>query len=184
MIAGAARPRPAAVAGEVTLRRATALDGSRVLAWNGAADVRARSRDPRPIAPADHARWFAARLQDPRGRLWIALLDGCPVGVVRIDRARDATATAGRISIVLDPSVRGRGLGRRVIALACAADGGPVVAEILVDNHASRACFEAAGFVREPSPIAPAPRSPAAIDGSDPRPVIRYLWRPDRAHVR
>ena len=179
MIAGALIRRPAAVAGPVTLRRATVLDASRVLAWNGAADVRARSRDPRPIAADDHARWFAARLRAPRGGLWIAVLDGCPVGVIRIDRETAAAAALGRISIVLDASVRGRGLGRRVIALACAADGGPVVAEILVDNRASRACFEAAGFVREPSST-----PPLTIDGGDPRPVIRYLWRLDRAHDR
>ena len=160
-------------------RAALDMIASRVLAWNGAAEVRARSRDPRPIAVDDHARWFAARLRAPRGGLWIAVLGGCPVGVVRIDREADDASALGRISIVLDSSVRGRGLGRRVIALACAADGGPVVAEILVDNRTSRACFEAAGFTREPSST-----PPLTIDGGDPRPVIRYLWRPDRVHDR
>ena len=108
-----------------------------------------------------------------------------------LERANAAQAAgkylgSGRISIVLDASVRGRGLGRRVISLACAADGGPVVAEILVDNRASRACFEAAGFVRELTPAPPGARpapAPLSIAG-EPRPVIRYLWRPDRAHAR
>ncbi len=170
MIAGATRPRSQAPLGALALRQATAADASRVLAWNGAAEVRARSLDPRPIAPADHQRWFAARLRDPRSRVWIALLDGCPVGVVRIERAADQVP--GRISIVLDPAVRGRGLGRRVIGLACVADGGPIVAEILADNHASRACFEAAGFVLDPT----------ADEPDRDRPALRYLWRPRRAH--
>ncbi len=208
MIAGAPSPRPSTAAGVIALRRATAQDASRVLAWNNAADVRGRSIDPRPIAADQHARWFGDRLRDPRGSMWIALLDGCPVGVVRIDRpapaslsgpagraqrdldvgrarrpsaggrtgpAGEADRGPGRISIVLDPSIRGRGLGRRVISLACAADGGPVVAEILADNHASQIAFEAAGFVREPASPAP-----AALEA---RPVLRYQWRPRHVHV-
>lgn len=171
MIAGAPRPRVAAQLGVIALRRATDADASRVLAWNGAPDVRARSLDPRPISAEQHARWFAARLRDPRSRLWIALHDGVPVGVVRIDRR--AEDEPGRLSIVLDPAARGRGLGRRIIGLACVADGGPVVAEILADNHASQACFTAAGFVREPDDEA----------NLGPRPAHRYLWRPRRAHV-
>lgn len=191
MIAGAMRPHVAAPVGVVALRRAVEADASRVLAWNNAPDVRARSLDPRPIAAEQHARWFAARLRDPRGGFWIVLLDGAPVGVVRVDRRDDGGTPAltrsgrmrrlsrgdqppGRISIVLDPAVRGRGLGRRVIGLACAADGGPVVAEILADNLVSRVAFEAAGFVREPD-TSPAP--PAA------RPLVRYLWRPRRVPV-
>jgi UDP-2,4-diacetamido-2,4,6-trideoxy-beta-L-altropyranose hydrolase len=174
MIAGLTRPRARTEAGALALRRATAHDASRVLAWNGAPEVRARSLDPRPISPADHARWFAARLADPTSRMWIALLDGSPVGVVRIDRAGPAGPAPGRISIVLDAAVRGRGLGRQVIALACAADGGPVVADILPDNHASRASFEAAGFVLVPPP----PASAGA-----PSPAHRYLWRPRHVHV-
>ena len=164
----------------VTLRHADARDASRVLAWNGAREVRARSIDPRPITAEAHARWFAARLRDPRGGLWIAELDRCPIGVVRIDRDdHDGEVAAaelpGRISIVLDPGVRGRGLGRRVIALACAADGGPVVADILADNHVSRTSFEAAGFMQAPSPSSPAPAASRA--------VLRYLWRPLRVHL-
>ena len=202
MIAGATYPRPRTASGSVALRRATAQDSSRILAWNGAPEVRARSRDPRPISPEDHARWFAARLADPSSSLWIALLDDCPVGVVRIDRdgpigrarrasvagrartsaagraraASRADLVPGRISIVLDASVRGRGLGRKVIALACAADGGPVVAEILADNHASKAAFLAAGFV-------PDPRPPVEPPTSELRPVVRYLWSPRHVHV-
>jgi RimJ/RimL family protein N-acetyltransferase len=59
--------------------------------------------------------------------------------VVRID--------AGQISIALAAGARGRGVGKRAIALACAAWGGPVVAQIRKDNQPSRAAFEACGFV-------------------------------------
>lgn len=150
-------------AGEVTLRPATADDAARVLAWNNAPEARAVSHDPRPIGLAEHAAWFARRLGE--GRIWIARVGGVPAGVVRIDRGRGGEA--GVISIVLDPAVRGRGLGRRVIALACAADGGEVTADIRADHRASRAAFEAAGF---------------ALAAASAPPFVRYLWRPRRDH--
>lgn len=130
------------------LRAAGPADRDQVLRWNQAPDVRAQSRDPRPIDPATHARWFAARLADPSGRMWIAEVDGVGVGVVRIERAPGDSDD--RISIALDPTWRGRGVGRAVIAAACAATPGPVLAEIRPDNLASRAAFAAAGFVRWP----------------------------------
>jgi UDP-2,4-diacetamido-2,4,6-trideoxy-beta-L-altropyranose hydrolase len=131
------------------LRPAAAHDRDRVLAWNQAADVRARSLDPRPIDPAAHARWFATRLADPLTRMWIAERSGAPIGVVRVERA--TTDGEGYLSIVIDPAWRGRGVGRAVIALACDASEGPVLAEIRPDNPASQAAFAAAGFVRWPS---------------------------------
>ncbi|MBK7073573.1 MAG: GNAT family N-acetyltransferase [Myxococcales bacterium] len=130
------------------LRAAGPGDREQVLTWNQAPDVRAASLDPRPIDPAAHARWFAARLADPHGQIWIAEVAGVAVGVVRIERERaDAD---GRISIVLDPAWRGRGVGRAIITAACAADPGAVIAEIRPDNLASQAAFAAAGFVRCP----------------------------------
>lgn len=157
----------------VVLRPAVDHDRDRVLAWNGDPAVRARSLDPRPIDAASHARWFAARLADPLATLAIAEHDGAPVGLVRIERA--AAGAPGRISIVIDPSARGAGLGQAAIAAACAADGGSIVAEILDDNHPSRACFAAAGFA--PVPAALAPSITAAL-GDPPPGATRYLWRP------
>ncbi len=150
----------------ITLRPVSADDRDRVLAYNGAPDVRDRSIDPRPIAPADHARWFAARLADRLTRMWIVEADGAPVGVVRIERA-GADDPTGRIAIALAAEARGHGVGRAAIAAACVADGGPVIADIQPDNHASRACFAAVGFApcAEPGADAPTART------------VRYLWR-------
>ena len=152
----------------VVLRPAQARDRDQILAWNGDPDVRARSLDPRPIDADQHARWLASRLADPLASLSIALHDGRPIGLVRIERG--AAGDPGRISIVLDVRARGHGLGRATIVAACRADGGPIVAEILDDNTTSRACFEAAGF--RPAPIA---SDPIAL-GPVPRAARRYLW--------
>lgn len=118
------------------LRAATLDDGTEVYRWNFAPEVRAASGDTRMVTFAEHMRWYAARLDG--GHMWI-IEDEEPVGIVRID--------IGRISIALDASARGRGLGRAAIREACERWGKPVFAEIRNDNPASRAAFEACGFV-------------------------------------
>ncbi len=176
MIAGVARPRGHGV--QLSLRKASRRDRHRVLRWNNAPDVRARSLDRRPIDPADHARWFERRLEDPLTHMWIIEHEHRPIGVVRIQRLQ--AGAPGLISIVIDAAARGRGVGRDAIVAACRLDGGPVIAEIVPENAQSLACFTRAGF----APV-------AAFDGLDapevasstpPRPgVHRLVWR--RAHV-
>lgn len=127
----------------LALRPAGPDDRDQVYACNAAADVRAWSRDPRPIVYADHCAWFTIRLA-ARPPLWIVEVDHAPVGVVRIDAPG---ASPARISIALDATARGRGVGRRAIALACSTWSAPLVAEIHPANTASQRCFESCGFV-------------------------------------
>lgn len=118
------------------LRAATLADGQAVYRWNFAPDVRALSGERGAVTLDEHLRWYAARLEG--GDMWI-VENGEPVGVIRIDN--------GRVSIALDASARRRGLGRAAIREACERWGKPAFAEIHDDNHASRAAFEACGFV-------------------------------------
>jgi RimJ/RimL family protein N-acetyltransferase len=133
----------AQIASGVTLRRAMLGDCARVYAYNAAADVRALSGNPTPIPAGAHEVWFARRIADVGSPFWIVETDGVPAGSVRVD-ARDGLAA--RISIALDSAVRGRGIGRRAIGLACAEWRGVLVAEIHESNAPSRACFAACGF--------------------------------------
>lgn len=142
----------------VELRAAEPADCERVYAWNFARDVRAVSSKSTAVDLAQHTTWFAARLGEPA--FWIIEDDGEPVGNIRIDRtappfgsaardgslARESHAGAGRISIALDASARGKGIGRAAIRRACAAWGSAVIATIMPDNRASRAAFAACGF--------------------------------------
>ena len=121
----------------VVLRAAAIADCERVWQWNFAADVRAVSNDPTIVELAAHTAWYEARIA--KGAIWIVECDGEDVGVVRID--------AGKISIALAAGARGKGVGKRAIAAACLAWGGPVVAQIRNDNQPSRAAFLACGFV-------------------------------------
>lgn len=126
---------------QVTLRDAQFDDCERVWDWNFAPDVRAVSKCPEVVTFSEHTQWFEARIA--RGEpTWIVEESGVSIGVVRLDAGDPA-----RISIALEPSARGRGVGRRAITQACRRAGGRIVAEIAFANHASRACFEACGFV-------------------------------------
>lgn len=172
----------------IALRAATLADCDAVWRWNCAPDVRARSTHARAIPLAEHAAWYARRLavDDP---MWVIERDGAAVGVVRIDRlaegaghaARAANKSTGRISIALGTEARGRGIGRRAIAEACRAWHRPVMAEILIDNLASRACFEACGF--RAAVCFTAPHGGAAHPGHAPAAacvdLITYYWEPE-----
>jgi L-amino acid N-acyltransferase YncA len=159
----------------VALRRAVPADGVRIWKWNDDPEVRSRSLDPTPIPLHTHHQWYAARLADPRTRIWVIEADGTDAGVIRIERPssdvadlRAGVRAPGRVSIALAATARGLGIGRLAITSACIQDGGPLVAEILPGNLSSVACFRAAGFV----PIGH--RAHAAHE------VQIFEWRSDR----
>lgn len=137
--------------GPLALRAATRDDGDALLAWRNDASARAASFDTQPIAASAHHAWLADRIHSESHRIWIGLLRGVAVGVVRF--AIDAeTAT---ISVVVAPEHRGGGIGTRLIAAGCArlaAELGArsVEAWIRPGNDASEAAFRAAGFRVKP----------------------------------
>jgi len=144
----------------VMLRKATLADCEQIWMWNFAPDVRAWSKRSEAVALAEHTRWFMRRLADDREPIWVIETPGGPVGVVRLDAIGGGLT---RISIALAAAARGRGIGRRAVATACHRWGRPIIAEILADNLASRACFEACGF-----------RSVVECDG-----LFTYHWDPE-----
>jgi RimJ/RimL family protein N-acetyltransferase len=135
------------------LRRAKLADCERVYRWNFAPDVRAMSKSSTTVSLADHTRWYTKRIKS-ESPIWIVTEASIPLGVVRIDN--------GHISIALDQASRGRGIGKRAIFSACQLWFAPLLAEVLSTNVASRACFEACGFV-------------AIANSND---VITYHWSP------
>lgn len=104
----ALRPAP----GAVVLRPARADDRDFVLAVRNEPESVRWSISRSAVGPRDHAAWFTAVLDDPGRRLRIAELDGRRVGFARVD----VRSGVGAVSIALAPDVRGRGLGRAVLA--------------------------------------------------------------------
>ncbi len=134
----------------VTLRAAHADDASTIRDWRNDADTVRSSAIARPVSEAEHARWFAATLADPRRRLWVAEENGVPVGQVRVD----LNDGAGVFSIVVAPEHRGRGIGQAMLRGALAevereGTATKLVALVRKENLPSMRAFEQVGFSRK-----------------------------------
>jgi L-amino acid N-acyltransferase YncA len=130
----------------VTLRPASAADAPLLLAWRNDPETRRWSFARDVVAPAEHAAWLAARLDDPATLLLVAQDDGEAVGQVRVDRGRDGV---GVVSITVAPAARGRGLGLALLtALAAREDLGVATlrASVVPGNARSLALFARAGY--------------------------------------
>lgn len=110
------------------------------------------SRIPKPIDPQTHRDWFAESLRMPTKRRLFLLSyrppgeTERPAGIVRADHR----GTWTELSIVIDPAVRGRGLGTRAIQIVAARMetlGWPVCGAV-VNGHNRRSLrmFLKAGF--------------------------------------
>ncbi|MGH8459379.1 MAG: UDP-2,4-diacetamido-2,4,6-trideoxy-beta-L-altropyranose hydrolase, partial [Nevskiales bacterium] len=134
------------------LRLATANDSHDLHRWRNAEEVRRFSKNPEPIALADHERWLADVFADAHRDLLIAEEAGEAVGVLRYDRKGSEAV----VSIYLVPGRSGQGLGPRILL-----EGDRwlnryhpgierIHAEVLAGNTASARAFTEAGY--EPGP--------------------------------
>jgi RimJ/RimL family protein N-acetyltransferase len=131
----------------VTLRPAAAADGEALWQWRNDPAARRASFDGREIPWEEHADWLARTLGRPDRRLWIVEVAGTPAGMVRLDVEGDCAA----VSLNVAPAFRGAGVGPAALARAAGEAFGALglstlVARVKVDNPASRAAFERAGF--------------------------------------
>jgi spore coat polysaccharide biosynthesis protein SpsF len=130
------------------LRPATADDAQRLLDWRNDPVTRGFSLTGAGVEPGEHAAWLERRLVDPGSRLWIAEVDGVPVGQVRAERLEAGVA---EIHLAVAPQARGHGYGAAMVRAAVAAARAQLHAErfaarVLAANAASRRTFERAGF--------------------------------------
>jgi RimJ/RimL family protein N-acetyltransferase len=133
--------------GILHVRRVIHDDIELLFRWANDNLVRANSFRQHQISRQEHEAWFAARLGDTGGAMWLLESDGVPVGQVRYE-------TEGEDAVV-DVSVRaesrGRGYATDLLQLmavqACGQLGvRRLVAHIFVDNLASIRTFHRAGF--------------------------------------
>lgn len=165
--------------GAISLRAAKASDEALLLHWANDPEVRANSFSPEPIAPEDHHHWFQKGLADPNRLLLIATTaDACPIGQIRFDRqpaSAQANAVEAVVDLSLDRCARGHGLAAQLVRLglqALAQHWGPsveAIAEVLMCNTASNACFVRAGFMSDAEHLSES--SPHS------RAVNRWRWR-------
>lgn len=135
----------------LTLRRVGEADRTVLLSWRNDADARRNSRQTAVVSEGEHNRWFAHSLTNPNRIMLMGEMNGEVCGTIRFD-LDDVNSDLWRVSIVINPVFRGKGLGRALLDRGCTemeAIETPraFIAEIRLDNHASRRIFERCGFV-------------------------------------
>jgi RimJ/RimL family protein N-acetyltransferase len=133
---------------DVVVRPVALDDRDALLAWRNDPTAFRWYRTAAPVSDADHDAWLAERLARPDPLLWLAELDGRPVGSVRLDRI---PAERAAVSVAVDRGARGRGVGSALLAHAAAAGRAlgcaALDAEVGDGNEASLALFASAGYV-------------------------------------
>jgi UDP-2,4-diacetamido-2,4,6-trideoxy-beta-L-altropyranose hydrolase len=145
---GAERVALAMLAQTLSVRPASAADGTMMHRWRNDPATRAVSHHGAEIPLETHLRWLDTVLVDPSTLLLIGCVGQIDVGVIRFDSSGDET----RVSVYLDPALHGLGLGPRLLAAGedAAAErlppGSTFVADVLGHNDASRRLFVSAGY--------------------------------------
>lgn len=109
--------------------------------------ARAMSFTQQSIESGEHRRWFDRKLADPYTSIYLALDEADRViGFARFEKKREEVC----ISVALDRSFRGKGLGAQLIALAVEKyrerDDDRIRAYIRKENRISQKAFQNAGF--------------------------------------
>ncbi len=143
---GAKRAALAMLGSRIHIRRATQDDAQLMFEWRGDATTRAVSREAGELDWENHKTWLSGVLADPARKLYVGEIGDLPVGVIRFDFSEEARA---EVSLYLDPSLHGLGLGpHMLLAGEDAANVDTVDATVLEENHASHRLFEACSYAR------------------------------------
>ena len=108
-------------------------DAERLFGWRNDPLTRANSHETVPITWDQHVSWLLKSLDDPTRAIFIAEVEGDPVGTVRIDRETGCCELTWMVS----PEHRRQGNGRRMVQQAAQLVDGPIRARIKVGNISS-----------------------------------------------
>lgn len=145
---------------EVVIRKGQAGDGEQLARLNDIVQQLHVDQRPDTFGPTcrdEVSAWFEARLADPDARVWLAEIEGRPVGyVLALFHTRDASRfTLTRRwcevdQIAVDPTARRRGVARALVAALAREAEATGVAELKAQtwgfNEIARRTFEELGF--------------------------------------
>lgn len=131
------------------LRPSMKEDARMIFEWANQPATRRASFDAAPISWDNHVQWFETRLNDPHTLMFVVMQNGQAIGLIRFQQ--QANLKEATVSIQLDDSFQGSGLGPRIIQMGCSRcflewPVEQVRAEIRTDNVASLRAFVKAGF--------------------------------------
>lgn len=130
-------------------RNSEISDMEQILAWRNFESVRKFSRNSDLVTEQEHAEWFHRRISilgfNP---FWIINENNLNIGFVRFDSFQNSSY---RISILVDPSLQGQGLGSKILKESleklCASHFVSCIeAQVHKDNFASLKMFTKSGF--------------------------------------
>jgi UDP-2,4-diacetamido-2,4,6-trideoxy-beta-L-altropyranose hydrolase len=132
----------------IGIRPAETADKNWVFGLQSRPETRRFFRNPSIPLREEHDRWFDELLRDPERMLLVIERDGDPVGTVRSDRLSPLGGNSRyEVSIVVDPSFHGLGIGNTALSLLRRLLPTAVFdATVLSQNAASRALFLNAGY--------------------------------------
>ena len=132
------------------LRKADPGDSRLLWQWRNDPAVRRASFNSDPIPWETHTEWFERSLETADRHIFIGLVDGHPIGMVRFDVNGDEA------EVSVSVAERGRGFGEAIIRQGCkvmeellgsgAAENLTFVANMRPENIASQKTFAKAGF--------------------------------------
>ncbi len=135
---------------QLTVARATQADSADLFAWRNDPQTRAVSLNTDEVAWADHERWFAASLENPRRVIYLVRDGANAIGMIRFDI--DEAGERAEVSINLNPNARGKGFGTRTLIAGLEQfavdrpDLRGTTAQIRSTNAPSIAIFTKAGY--------------------------------------
>jgi len=95
------------------------------------------------ISENEHIQWLKKILANENRKLYVAEIDGIPVGTVRVDSEN----LGYELSWTVSPTMRSSGIGKAMVSLLAKGIPESVRAEIKVGNIASIRIAEEAGMV-------------------------------------
>ncbi len=134
-----------AASGELKLHPALLEDCELLFIWRNDPFTREMSHTTTEITRDDHNSWFEKTLNDPARKIYIAEEFGKAVGTVRTELKNGKCLLSWTVS----PQARGKGVGKRMVALLVNSVKEAIVAEVKKENVASARIAEYAGLKLE-----------------------------------
>ena len=97
---------------KVVIRPATEKDAEILLNWRNDPTTRIQSHSSEYIDKLGHIKWLKNSIDNPDINLFIAEVDGQPVGTSRADLDQDKFY---QLSWTVSPNFRGQGLGKNIV---------------------------------------------------------------------
>lgn len=135
----------------ITQRTATLGDAAMLLTWRNNPSARKFSLNSEHIPDDQHLEWFRARLERTQIEpFFLYEAESKVIGMSRFDIA-SGTFNKSEISILVDPNEHGKGVGKKILNMACVTFFGlhpnyAIVANVHKQNFVSQKLFAGAGF--------------------------------------